>query len=45
MSKINYLNYDDVREDRKRQKRIKKKKTLLRMLYGLQKVNYYLDIS
>jgi len=26
MSKIDYINYDDVREDRRRQKKVKKKK-------------------
>jgi hypothetical protein len=28
MSKIDYLNYDDVREDRRQQKKFKKKKSL-----------------
>ena len=28
MSKIDYLNYDDLREDRRRQKRVKKRKSL-----------------
>ena len=28
MSKVDYLNYDDVREDRRQQKKFKKKKSL-----------------
>ena len=28
MSKVDYLNYDDLREDRRRQKRVKKRKSL-----------------
>ena len=28
MSKIDYLNYDDLKEDRRRQKRVKKRKSL-----------------